>query len=102
MPTFMVVEHFNGNAAAIYARFHARGRLAPEGLTYVASWVHTSLDRCYQVMETADRALLEVWMADWRDPVTFEVHEVMTSADAARKAAGEGGDAAFTPDQRTR
>jgi hypothetical protein len=50
----------------IYRRFQERGRLAPEGLQYVASWVTTDLACCYQVMECADHDLLEAWMAQWR------------------------------------
>jgi hypothetical protein len=49
---YMVVEHFrNGDPVPVYARFRARGRLAPAGLTYVTSWVTADLSRCYQVME---------------------------------------------------
>ena len=79
----MVVEHFkNGDAVPVYRRFRDRGRLAPEGLTYVASWVDVKLERCYQLMETADASLLEGWMAQWSDLVNFEVHEVITSSEA--------------------
>lgn len=53
----------------------------------MASWVTTDLRRCYQVMECADRRLLEEWMDNWRDIVDFEVLPVMTSADAARAVA---------------
>jgi len=84
----MVVEHFrNGDAAAVYRRFQERGRLAPEGLSYVASWVDTALERCYQVMETDDRALLDEWMSLWTDLVDFEVYPVITSAEAAERVA---------------
>lgn len=82
----MIVEHFrNGDAAPVYRRFREKGRLAPEGLTYVASWVTQDLTRCYQVMECADRALLDAWMAAWSDLVDFEVIPVVTSADAASR-----------------
>jgi hypothetical protein len=57
--------------------------MAPDGLVYVSSWVDERFERCYQVMETADRRLLDEWMANWSDLVDFEVHPVMTSADAA-------------------
>ena len=81
---YMVVEHFkNGDAVSVYRRFRDRGRLAPDGLTYVASWVDEKLERCYQLMETEDRALLDRWIAEWSDLVDFEVHAVMTSAEAA-------------------
>lgn len=79
----MIIEHFrDGDAAPVYRRFRERGRLAPEGLRYVSSWVTHDLHRCYQVMECDDRALLDEWMANWSDLVDFEVHTVMTSADA--------------------
>ena len=88
MPLYMIVEHFkNADAAPVYRRFRDRGRLAPDGLTYVDSWVDVKLERCFQLMETADRALLEQWMANWSDLVQFEVHEVMTSAAAQQAIA---------------
>lgn len=81
---YMIVERFrNGDPAPVYRRFRERGRLAPEGLTYVASWVTPDLTTCYQVMECDDRALLEAWMAAWDDLVEFEVVPVITSAEAA-------------------
>lgn len=83
---YMVVENFkNKDAVPVYRRFRDRGRLAPEGLTYVSSWVNEKLERCYQVMETDDRRLLEQWMANWRDIVDFEVYPVMTSKEAVEK-----------------
>ena len=79
----MVVEHFkNKDAAPVYRRFRERGRMAPDGLVYIASWVDQSLERCYQVMECDDRTLLEQWMERWRDLVEFEVIPVRTSAEA--------------------
>jgi Protein of unknown function (DUF3303) len=81
---FMIIEHFrDGDPGPVYQRFRERGRLAPEGLDYVASWVTSDLTQCYQVMECADRALLDEWMAQWVDLVRFEVVELTTSAAAA-------------------
>ena len=83
---YMIIEHFrNGDPVPVYARFRAQGRLAPEGLNYVSSWVTDDLTRCYQVMECDDRALLDAWLAAWSDLVEFEVHPVMTSAEAAAR-----------------
>jgi len=83
---YMIVEHFrHGDAAPVYARFRARGRLAPDGLHYVNSWVTEDMTRCYQVMETDDRALLDAWIAAWADLVEFEVVPVITSAEAAAR-----------------
>ena len=83
---FMIIEHFrNGDAAPVYRRFREKGRLAPEGLSYIASWVTQDLKHCYQVMECSDRAQLDVWMAGWSDLVDFDVIPVVTSADAAAR-----------------
>ena len=92
MPTnvrlYMVIEHFrNRDAAPVYRRFRERGRMAPEGLNYISSWVDDKLATCYQVMETADRALLDEWMRHWEDLVDFDVHPVMTSQEAAQRVA---------------
>jgi hypothetical protein len=81
---YMVIENFKGgDAVAVYRRFRDHGRLAPAGLSYVSSWVDKTLERCYQLMETDDPQLLDAWMARWSDIVDFEVHAVMTSAEAA-------------------
>ena len=85
---YMIVEHFkNQDALPVYRRFRERGRLAPEGLSYVSSWVDERLHRCFQLMETADRNLLDQWISQWQDIVDFEVVPVMTSEEAATKIA---------------
>ena len=87
---YLVIEHFrDGDPAPVYHRFRDQGRLAPDGLRYVASWVTTDLTRCYQVMECDDRALLDAWIARWADLVEFEVVPVVTSTEAARAVLGE-------------
>jgi hypothetical protein len=84
--TFMIVEHFrNGDATPVYERVRRRGRLAPDGLQYIMSWISDDLTRCYQVMACDDRALLEQWMGAWEDLVDFEVHPVINSAEAAAR-----------------
>jgi hypothetical protein len=81
---YMIVESFRGGRPEpVYARFRERGRLAPPGLRYVTSWVSAAGDRCFQVMECDDPALLEQWMAQWDDLVAFEVVPVIGSAEAA-------------------
>jgi hypothetical protein len=83
---YLVIERFrNGDAEPVYRRFRERGRLAPEGLVYVSSFVTTDLTTCYQVMECADPRLLEAWMDAWKDLVDFEVLPVLTSAEAAAR-----------------
>jgi hypothetical protein len=86
---FMIIERFrNGEARPVYERFRDRGRLAPNGLHYVSSWVTPDLTRCYQVMECADRAAIDGWIAAWADLVDFEVIPVITSAEAAARVLG--------------
>ena len=85
---YMVVENFrDGDALPVYRRFRNRGRLAPEGLRYVTSWVTEDLRRCFQVMECDDPALLAQWTARWEDLVEFEVIPIVTSADASAAVA---------------
>lgn len=85
---FMVIERFRGgDPLPVYRRFRDEGRLAPDGLRYVASWVTLDTATCYQVMECADRRLLEEWMRRWEDLVEFEVVPVVTSAEASASVA---------------
>jgi len=82
----MVIENFkNGDAVPVYRRFRERGRLVPRGLSYVSSWVNETLDRCWQLMETEDRDLLNEWIANWSDIIDFEIYPVVTSKEAAGK-----------------
>ena len=86
---YMVIEHFrDGHASPVYKRFRERGRMAPDGLNYVSSWVDEKMQVCFQVMETADRTLLDEWISHWEDLVEFEVIPVITSAEAAARANG--------------
>lgn len=86
MMLYMVVEHFkNQDALPVYRRFREQGRLAPEGLIYISSWVDPKFHRCFQLMETDDRNLLDQWIANWNDIVDFEVFPVLTSQEATAK-----------------
>jgi len=81
---YMIIEHFrDGDPLPIYRRLRDEGRLVPQGLRYVASWVTEDHRRCFQVMECEDRALLTQWTARWEDLIEFEVIPVVTSAEAA-------------------
>lgn len=85
MAMYMIIERFRGgDAVPVYRRFREHGRLAPEGLHFISSWVTQDLSTCFQIMETHDRALLEAWMQRWSDLVEFEVHPVMPSQQAAQ------------------
>lgn len=79
---YMIVERFRGgDAVPVYRRFRDQGRLAPDGLRYVASWITLDMTVCYQVMEAEDPALISQWTAQWSDLVDFEVIPVRTSAE---------------------
>jgi hypothetical protein len=81
---FMVIERFKpGKAAEIYRRFRERGRLAPDDVKYVASWVDLDFNRCFQVMEADSEGRLKEWTRHWEDLTDFEVVPVRTSAEAA-------------------
>jgi hypothetical protein len=84
----MIIEHFkNDDPVPVYRRFRDRGRLAPNGLQYISSWVDEKLERCFQIMETADRNLLDQWITNWSDIVEFEVFPVVSSKEATETIA---------------
>jgi hypothetical protein len=83
---YMIVEKFKkGKLKDVYQRFAERGRLAPEGLMHVNSWITEDLSTCYQVMETDNFHTLEQWMDVWKDLVDFEVIPVINSREAREK-----------------
>ena len=96
---FMVIERFKDrNAEAVYRRFLAEGRLAPEGLRYLDSWVEASFERCFQLIECDDPALLQAWVLSWRDLVDFEFCPVVPSSQTAADIERRIGDATATCD----
>jgi hypothetical protein len=83
---FHVTERYrNGDPAPVYRRFRERGRMAPDGVEYVASWVTDDLGTCFQVMAAESREALDAWIERWSDLVDFEVARVITSAEAAER-----------------
>ena len=89
---FMVIERFKqGNPQAVGARFHTRGRMLPEGVTYQASWMEGTGSRCYQIMEAPNREALNPWIHSWQDLVDFEIVPVLTSAEFWSHRSNESG-----------
>ncbi|GAB4361412.1 MAG: hypothetical protein Kow00114_15960 [Kiloniellaceae bacterium] len=83
---FMVIDRFrNGNPGPVYARFAQKGRMLPEGVVYLDSWVADDGTHCYQLMDCASEADLRPWLDAWSDLVDFEVVAVTDSAAAARR-----------------
>jgi hypothetical protein len=85
---YMVIETFTRGPRPVYERARDRGRMLPEGLRYVESWVEEGLGRCFQLMETDDPALFKAWTAEWHDLAEFEIVPVLASAEAANRALG--------------
>jgi len=82
----MIIERFkNQDPVPVYRRFRDRGRLAPEGLRYVSSWVNEKLDSCFQLMEAEDGKLVDEWIGHWNDLVEFEVYPVISSEKAVER-----------------
>lgn len=89
---YMVIERYKRGPGLVYARAAERGRMLPPGLLYVESWIDgRTLDCCYQLMETNDPKLFDEWTAQWSDLVEFEIVPVISSAEAAGRAARDGG-----------
>jgi hypothetical protein len=85
---YMVIEHFKENAVQeIYRRFREKGRMMPDGLKYVSSWIDTELKVCYQLMETEDAALFPHWTENWDDLMDFKIVPVRTSAETSAMVA---------------
>lgn len=84
---YMVIERFKEGGVSVYERFREKGRMMPDGLRYVDSWVEPSFERCYQLMETDDAALFPEWTKNWDDLMEFEIVPVITSLEAREKMA---------------
>lgn len=81
---FMVIEHFDqARVKEIYARFHEKGRMIPEGLTYVDSWISADFARCFQLMQCDDVTKLQEWVLEWGDLARFEIVPLAASKDTA-------------------
>jgi Protein of unknown function (DUF3303) len=80
---FMVIERFDDNdMLPIYRRVRDEGRVLPEGLKYVDSWVEPNFARCFQLMECDDLRLFQEWTLKWRGTgATFEIVPVVPSKE---------------------
>ena len=83
---YMIIEKFKpGKIKEVYRRFAERGRLAPDDLRYISSWICDDLSTCYQVMETENYESLQQWMDNWKDLMDFEVKPVITSQEVRER-----------------
>ena len=87
---FMVIEQFrNQDVKSVYRRFNEKGRMMPEGLKFVDSWVQADLARCFQIMDCDDVTLLQRWVAQWSDLVEFEIVPLVTGKETAAALADQ-------------
>ncbi len=85
---FMVIERFkNCNAKEVYRRFQEKGRMMPEGLKYIDSWIEARFERCFQLMECDNPRLFQEWILQWQDLVEFEVIPVVPSKETTEVVA---------------
>ena len=82
---FMVIERFRDrDAVPIYQRLREQGRMMPEGLRYIDSWIEPNFDRVFQLMECDDVTLFQQWIVQWRDLMDFEIVPVSPSRDTVK------------------
>jgi hypothetical protein len=81
---FMIIEHFHDkNPVPLYKRFQEKGRMMPEGLKYVGSWIESNFDRCFQLMECDNLSAIQEWVLVWGDLCDFEIVPVVPSKETA-------------------
>jgi len=76
----MVIERFK-DVPAIYQRLREKGRMMPEGLEYVSSWIDVDMKTCWQLMRAENESLFRAWTDNWKDLMDFEVVSVRTSSE---------------------
>jgi hypothetical protein len=87
---FMVIETFrNQDAKTVYRRFRDKGRMMPDGVAFVGSWVTADLSRCFQLMEASDVTLLQRWVGEWSDLAHFEIFPVVPGKETAAALADQ-------------
>jgi len=83
---YMIIERFHpGKGKDLYKRFEEKGRMMPDAVTYISSWINEDVTTCYQVMETDSAEKLQEWINNWNDLADFEVIPVISSAEAKLK-----------------
>lgn len=84
--TYMIIETFKpGKVKQIYRRLEEKGRMQPEGLTYINSWIDEDMKKCYQVMETDSVEKIHQWISNWDDVMEFKIIRVISSSEARQK-----------------
>lgn len=83
MKTYMIIEHFHPQKVkALYQRFEKKGRMLPDGVIYINSWIDENVETCYQLMESESLEKLEEWVSYWEDLADFEIVPIISSEEA--------------------
>lgn len=83
---YMIIEKFrSGKVKELYQRFDQKGRMLPEGVIYINSWIDESVSICFQLMESDIESKIHKWINQWNDLADFEIIPVISSADAKIK-----------------
>lgn len=85
---YMVIEKYK-NKEAVYKRFREKGRMMPEGVSYVNSWVSEDGNTCYQINEAQNEELLYEWSSNWNDVTDFAFIPVISSQEMSDKMANK-------------
>jgi hypothetical protein len=88
----MVIERYHeGKAKMLYQRYSEKGRMMPEGVQYINSWINEEVTVCYQLMESDSIEGMQQWISNWNDIVDFEIIPVISSAEAKEKIFSKNG-----------
>lgn len=83
---YMVIEKFHeSEVKTLYNRFTENGRMLPDDIHYINSWINDDAAVCYQVMESDTFENLQKWISNWNGIVDFEIIPVIISAQAKEK-----------------
>ncbi|MES2847843.1 MAG: DUF3303 family protein [Bacteroidota bacterium] len=83
---YMIIERFKqGKIKEIYQRFAEKGRMMPDDVVYINSWINEAVTVCYQLMEAPSIDKLNEWISNWNDLTDFEIVPVISSAEAKKK-----------------
>lgn len=86
MKQFIIIEHFRKESIkALYQRFSEKGRMLPEGVKYINSWIDEDVKTCYQLMESECLEKIKEWISYWDDLARFEIVRVISSEEAKQK-----------------
>ena len=82
----MIIERFKKDKVRkLYERFDKQGRLLPEGVVYLDSWIDENVDICFQLMESESVVMIYEWVNKWNDLADFEIVPIISSAEAKHK-----------------